>query len=140
MSIQTKVMLKVDTIEMLGKDAKAHFRKLCQERKIECNPFSFEYTEEHLKCAEETLKLWRKTEKFKVGDKVYVVSTSPTLMKDCIRAVVTEIGDDGWGYRLRAFEQDLPGIYMFNMWDKDLQIRVGKKKKPTPKKLLISED
>lgn len=58
-------------------------------------------------------------------------------MDYCIRATVTEITTDGWGYHLRAFREDLPGIYMFNMWDKDLQPRIDKTKKPTPKGLLI---
>lgn len=81
----------------------------------------------------------REIKKFKVGDKVYVVPTGFTTFKYCIRAVVTEVNDDGWGYRLKAFLKDLPGVYMFNMWDKDLEPRVGKALKPVPEKYLISD-
>lgn len=54
---------------------------------------------------------------FKVGDKVYVLPEKPTFpFKNCIRATVTEVRDDGFGYSLRAFKKDLPGIYMFNIF------------------------
>lgn len=79
----------------------------------------------------------RTIERFNPGDKVYVVPTEFTFFPNCIRATVTEKNDDGWGYRLRAFESDLPGIFMFNIWDKDLQPRESKANKPVPSHLLI---
>ena len=45
-----------------------------------------------------------------------------------IRAIITEIDNTGWGYQLRAFQQDLPGIYMYNVWDVDLIPRKNGKK------------
>ncbi len=73
------------------------------------------------------------TDKFKIGDKVYVSPGRPTYaFTYYIRATVTEVGQDDWGYRLRAFEQDLPAIYMFNIWDEDLLPRSSKKNKKLP--------
>jgi hypothetical protein len=136
--IQEQVMFKCDDIKMLGQGAKDDFKRLCRERKISDDLYAvYEYTEEHLKVCEEVWALWHTTKKFKVGDKVYVVPTTHTTIPTCIRATVTEVNDDGWGYRLRAWESDLPGIYMFNIWDKDLEPRTSKKQKPTPPELLI---
>ena len=68
-------------------------------------------------------------QKFKVGDKVHVDPGEYTrAFKHYIRATITEI-DEVCGYRLRAFQQDLPGIYMFNIWDKDLSPRTGRSRK-----------
>jgi hypothetical protein len=139
--IQEEVMFKADDIKMLGQGAKDDFARLCRERGISDDLYWVsKFTKEHLKVCEEVWNLWHTTTKFKVGDKVHVVPTQPTLFTHCIRATVTEVNDDGWGYRLRAFESDLPGIYMFNMWDKDLQPRVGKTRKPVPPELFIGDD
>ena len=137
MSVQHKVMLKVDQIKLCGKGAVNDFKRLCRDCGIESSVFSCDYTEAHLEVCEKVLKLWHTTKKFKVGDKVYVIPQTPTIFKYCIRAVVTEVGTDRWGYRLRAFEKDLPGIFMFNMWDKDLKPRFSKANKLIPKGLLI---
>lgn len=136
--IQQTVMLKLDDIRMCGQGAKDDFKRLCRERGINDDIFSYrEHTQEHLDVCEEVWKLWHTTKNFKVGDKVYVVPTSSTIIPTCIRAIVTEVNDDGWGYRLRAWESDLPGIFMFNIWDKDLEPRTSKKQKPTPPELLL---
>jgi hypothetical protein len=69
--------------------------------------------------------------KYKVGDKVYVHPGESSRV--CyIRATITEL-DDGvfGGYELRAFEQDLPGIFMFNVWDDELLPRDSKKEEET---------
>jgi hypothetical protein len=72
------------------------------------------------------LAQYRTTNRFKVGDKVYVhPSSSFTLLENCIRATITDISENN-GYLLRAFKQDLPGIYMFNVYDYQLELRVGK--------------
>lgn len=134
-----EIMDKIDRIRMCGKDARETFKRLCAERGISDYPFCTEYTLEHLEVCQKVWDMWHTTEKFKVGDKVYVVPLSPTTIKNCIRAVVTEVGKDKWGYRLRAFRQDLPGIYMFNMWDKDLEPRTSRANKPTPPELLIGD-
>lgn len=68
--------------------------------------------------------------KFKVGDKVHVLPQWPTSMHYCIRAVITDVDDC---YHLKAFLQDLPGVWMFNIYDKDLIPRINKKRIPTPK-------
>ncbi len=135
--VQIEVMHKLDRIKLWGQGAKDDFKRLCIERGIESSPFAVEYTKAHLEVCEEVYKLWLTTKKFKVGDKVYVVPTDPTVCETCIRATVTEVNDDGWGYHLRAFRSDLPGLFLFNMWDKDLEPRTGKENKPTPPKLLI---
>ena len=61
---------------------------------------------------------------FKVGDKVYVnpgnrVEGGEEHFECYIRAKITGI-DEKQGYLLKAFKQDLPGVYMYNIWDKDL--------------------
>ncbi len=135
---QQKVMILIESIRQCGKAAVEDLKRTCRERGVDDDLcFSLNHTDQHLEIAQEVWNSWHTTKNFKVGDKVYVVPLTCTLMKSCIRATVTEVNDDGWGYRLRAFESDLPGIYMFNMWDKDLQTRVGKKNKPTPPELLI---
>lgn len=136
---QHKIMDMMDRIKMCGKVAWEEFKRLCNEKGISDYPFIAEYTPEHLEVCQEVWNKWHTTNNFKVGDKVYVVPLTPTIIPHCIRAVVTEISTDGWGYRLRAFRQDLPGIYMFNIWDKDLIPRVGKANKPTPPELYIGD-
>lgn len=66
--------------------------------------------------------------KFKKGDWVYVCPERPVCsITHFIRAIITEDDPDPeWGYRLRAFKQDLPGIWMFNIWDQDLMPRTSK--------------
>ena len=66
---------------------------------------------------------------YKVGDKVHVRSDDPRATYN-IRATVTEVSNDGWGYHLRAFLKDLPGVHMFNMWDRELVPRTGKARLP----------
>jgi hypothetical protein len=135
---QQKAMNLVESIRQCGRAAVEDLKQLCRDRGVEDDLcFTVDYKDHHLAIAQEVWNRWHTIKNFKVGDKVYVVPLTHTLMKSCIRATVTEVNDDGWGYRLRAFESDLPGIYMFNMWDKDLQPRVGKKNKPTPPELLI---
>ncbi len=131
---QRKMMHLGDSIRACGKAAVEEFNQLCRERGIEDLFFCAirDYTDQHVEIAQKVHDNWHTTKNFKVGDKVYVVPLTHTLMETCIRARVIEVGNDGWGYRLRAFENDLPGIYMFNMWDKDLIPRVGKKVMPTP--------
>lgn len=132
-----EAMLMIDRIGMCGKKAREDFQRLCRERGIDDSVyFVSQYTKKHLEVAKEVLKLWHTTDKFKVGDKVYVVPLTPTMMPTCIRAIVTEV-DKERGYFLRAFTRDLPGIYMFNIWDKDLEIREGKAQKPTPPELFL---
>jgi hypothetical protein len=135
--VQEEAINLIDQIKMCGKAARADLNRMCKERGIEDACFSHEFTELHLEIAKEVFNLWHTTKNFKVGDKVYVVPLTPTVMDTCIRATVTEITDDGWGYHLRAFESDLPGIFMFNIWDKDLHPRTSKAIKPTPSELLI---
>ena len=135
---QKKAMDLVDSIRQCGKAAVEELRSMCRERGLEDDLFFHrDYTDKHLEIAQEIWKRWHTTKNFNVGDKVYFVPNTFTLMKNCIRATVTEVNDDGWGYRLQAFKSDLPGIYMFNIWDSDLLPRVGKKNKPTPSDLLI---
>ena len=138
--VQKETMILIDSVKMCGDKARADLRRRFQERGIPEFCFISEYTDAHLEVAKEVWNAWHTTKKFKVGDKVYVVPLTPTIMDTCIRATVTEVGDPKWGYHLRAFESDLPGIYMFNIWDKDLQPRVGKAKKPTPKKLYLKRE
>lgn len=139
MKVQQEAMLRIDEIKMCGQGAKEDFKRLCRERGVDENSlfFSSDYTQVHLDISNEVWALWHTTKKFKVGDKVYVVPLTHTTIPNCIRATVTEVGDPRWGYHLRAFESDLPGIYMFNMWDKDLEPRTSKANKPTPPELLI---
>ena len=120
-----------------NKKSRHEFKELARERGLDENVyFLAEYTDEHIKVMQEIWNRWHTTNNFKVGDKVYVVPNHITTMKTCIRATVTEV-DSKRGYFLRAFESDLPGIYMFNIWDKDLEIRTSKKNKLTPKEFFI---
>ncbi len=68
--------------------------------------------------------------KFKIGDKVYVhcgdFPGDPDTLH--IRATITGIDTHFNGYLLRAFQQDLPGIYMFNVHDDQLSVRADKSK------------
>jgi hypothetical protein len=138
---QQDAMTLVEQIDCCGPAAKNDLRRLFREHGIENDPFfSFEYTAKHLEVVQEVYNLWHTTTKFKVGDKVYVVPLTPTLMTTCIRGTITEVSDNGWGYHLRAWKSDLPGIYMFNIWDKDLQPRTSKHQKLTPPELLIKRD
>ena len=129
--INQEAMLTYDRIISCGHGAKEELIKLCNERGIEYHYGFLEsnHVELYLEICRDVLARWHTTNKFKVGDKVYVVPSEPTVFKNCIRATVTETGDPKWGYHLRAFEQDLPGIYMFNIWDKDLLYRTSKKNK-----------
>ncbi len=135
---QQKTRNLIESISMCGKAAIEDLREAYRELGIEDDLYSSAaYADQHLEIAQKVWDRWHTTKNFKIGDKVYVVPLTFTIIKNCIRATVTEINDDGWGYRLRAFESDLPGIFMFNMWDKDLCPRIGKKQKPTPTELLI---
>lgn len=68
--------------------------------------------------------------KFKVGDKVYVYPGKYSSFKFYIRATITDIDNTLYGgYFLKAFEKDLPGIWMFNIYDRDLIIRYNKTNK-----------
>jgi hypothetical protein len=64
------------------------------------------------------------TANFKVGDHVHVDHNYAMTFGHYIRARIT--GINNYGYLLTAFKKDLPGIYMGNIWDKDLVIRKGK--------------
>ncbi len=135
---QIETMLVVDRINLCGPKAREDFKRLCLDRGLKHFPTSFasQYTKKHKEIANEVLALWRTTKKFKVRDKVYVVplTMNSVGMDYCIRAVVTEV-DEKHGYFLRAFEKDLPGIHMFNIWDKDLELRTSKARKPIPEGL-----
>ena len=136
---QQKAMNLVESLRQCGKAAMEDLKQLCRERGVEDDLcFTIDYKDHHLLIVQEIWDRWHTTKNFKVGDKVHVVPLTFTTCKTCIRATVIEVNDDGWGYRLRAFESDLPGIFMFNIWDKDLRSRVGKKSLPTPLELLIS--
>lgn len=131
--IDREAMLLYDRIRACGQDAKDDLIKACEKCGIE-DHYGFlktEHVKSYLEIGSEILAKWHTTDKFKVGDKVYVDPGKPTFaFKNYIRATVTEVTTDGWGYHLRAFEQDLPGIYMFNIWDKDLLPRTNKSNKP----------
>jgi hypothetical protein len=132
--INKEAMLIHDRISACGQDAKDDLTKACEKCGIEDYHFlKPEDVEPYLEICREVLARWHTTDKFKVGDKVYVDPGKPTFaFTNYIRATVTEISTDGWGYHLRAFEQDLPGIFMFNIWDKDLLSRTDKANKPLP--------
>ena len=125
--IDTEAMLAYDRIFMCGKGALDDLMESCKKRGIERH-YSFlkaENVEAYLEVCKEVWARWHTTKKFKVGDKVYVKSNE-SYFRECIRARVTEVSEKG--YHLRAFTQDLPGIYLFNIWDKDLIRRTNKKK------------
>jgi hypothetical protein len=131
--MNTEVMLIHDRISACGRGAKKELEGLCEVSGIESHYWFIkpEEVETYLEICNEVLARWHTTDKFKVGDKVYVGSDSPnSVFKNYIRATITEIDKGKWGYHLRAFKQDLPGIYMFNIWDKDLLPRTDKANKP----------
>lgn len=72
----------------------------------------------------------RTANKFKVGDKVHVDPGEYSGFEHYIRATITKVENDEKGYWLRAFGKDLPGIWMFNVWDKDLTTRSSRARKP----------
>ena len=79
---------------------------------------------------------------YKVGDKVYVhpcIGEESSFFKYYIRATITDL-DERFGYLLRAFKEDLPGIYMFNIWDVDLLPRSDKSNKLLPPEDRCSDD
>ena len=132
--IDTEAMLAYDRIFMCGKAAREDLRESCKDRGIE-DHYGFlkpENVASYLEVCKKVWARWHTTNNFKIGDKVYVKPSEPVIFRDYIRATVTEVGDDGWGYHLRAFEQDLPAISLFNIWDKDLIHRTSKKKKFLP--------
>lgn len=132
--INTEAMLSYDRIFVCGKDARQDLRDSCKKRGIE-DHYGFlkpENVEAYLEVCKDVWARWHTTNNFKVGDRVYVKPSEPVVFRDFIRARVTEISTDGWGYHLRAFTQDLPGIFMFNQWDKDLIPRTSKKRKFLP--------
>lgn len=112
--------------------------KLCKERNIKESLFGGRcgdgQEEAYLAVVKQVWKKYHTTNQFQVGDKVYVDPGKPYCgtFKNYIRATITEAGDEKWGYHLRAFQQDLPGIYMFNIWDKDLLLRKDKSNKKLP--------
>src|SRR4051812_22296329 len=125
--IKAEIMLLYDRIG--GRRARKDVTALCKERGVEeyvpgsCKPG---HEKAYLAICKEVYARWHTTTKFKVGDKVYVKPDESSIFPNWIRATVTETGDPKWGYHLRAFRQDLPGIYMFNIWDKDLLLRTSK--------------
>jgi len=132
--INTEAMLSYDRIFMCGKAAREDLRDSCKKRGIE-DHYGFlapENVKAYLEVCKDVWDRWHTTNNFKVGDKVYVKPREPVLFRDFIRATVTEAGDPKWGYHLRAFRKDLPGIFMFNMWDKDLIPRTNMKRKFLP--------
>ena len=125
-----------ESVCQCGRQARDEVTALCEERGVEENIFGGwakdGQDEAYLAICREVWAKYHTTNNFKVGDKVYVKPSEPDcgLFPNCIRATVTETGDPRWGYHLRAFQQDLPVIYMFNMWDKDLIPRTNKANKP----------
>lgn len=119
------------------REAKEEIRQACEERGVSSDLyFSYEFSETHLEILREIWNRWHTTVKYKPGDKVYVIPSERgmSIFPHCIRATVTGISKDSkTGYDLRAFASDLPGIFMFNIWDKDLLPRVGKAKLPVSK-------
>jgi len=140
-NLQQEAMILFDRIkDSCGQKAKEDVKQLCLKQKIDYHDFWFaskKITKKHLDLLRIVWNKWHTTNNFKVGDKVYVVPVTYTTFNYCIRATVTEVSTDKWGYDLRAFESDLPAIFMFNMWDKDLIPRTDKKRKLVPKELLI---
>lgn len=133
----------------LGAGVETDIEALCKERGIDFTgtliswiPISMvnspdAITKEHYDIAiaigQEVVAKWKTTKNFKVGDKVYVDPGKPThAFENYIRGTITEISTDGWGYHLRAFEEDLPGIFMFNQWDYTLLPRTDKANKRLP--------
>lgn len=132
MNIKRDIMLIMDRISHCGREAVDEVHNLCKN----VQP----HTESHLAICQEVLSRWLTTKNFKVGDKVYVHPGRPTVaFTNYIRATVTEINGE-WGYHLRAFKQDLPGIFMFNIWDKDLLPRTNKSNKPLPPETEFRKD
>jgi len=89
--------------------------------------YDFKLTPENCTCAQ-----------FKIGDKVYVHPGEGSYsFKHYLRATIDDIGNCYIPnipkcYLLRAFKQDLPGLYMFNIWDCDLIPRKDKSNKILP--------
>jgi hypothetical protein len=127
--LRKKLMLAHDEICML-KEGRKDFAKLCLEHGLEefflIGLVPADQLQTYIDLCGQVYAKWHTTDKFKVGDKVYVVSGWPCETYH-IRATVTEVSTDGWGYHLRAFRQDLPGLFLFNIWDKDLIPRTGRK-------------
>jgi len=136
MDLKLQVALLADRVESCGWSARREVTALCEKRGVEelflggrCKDGQ---EEEYLAILREIFDKWHTTNKFKPGDKVYVDPGKPAdVFKNYVRATVTEICPR-WGYHLRAFEKDLPGIYMFNIWDKDLIPRTDKRNKKLP--------
>lgn len=132
---QRKAMNLVDHIKCYGKLACEDLKQSFQNQGLPSDVyFTSEFTEKHLEVIQEVYNRWHTTNNFKPGDKVHVVPSDPesSFFPYCIRATVTGISEKS-GYDLRAFQSDLPGIYMFNIWDKDLVPRIGKARMPVPK-------
>lgn len=134
--INQEVMLATDYIEMCGRCAKQDLIETCKQHGIKESYYFLkpEEIEKYLGICKEVLARWQTTNKFKVGDKVYVNPGRFCTCKNYIRATITEVTSD-WGYHLRTFVQDLPGLFMFNIWDKDLLPRTNKKNKPLSEEL-----
>jgi hypothetical protein len=117
--------------------AEAELEALCKEQGIDyldIRLYRWEklYVDKLRAILDDILSRYRVSKNFKVGDKVYVEPDRPTrVFEHYIRATVTSV-DEKKGYELRAFKEDLPGIYMFNIWDRNLILRVGKSKKKLP--------
>ena len=113
-------------------DARDEVSKLCEDQNIEETLFGGRakagQEEAYLKICKEVWAKWHTTKKFKVGDKVYVQPDKDSRIESCIRSTIIAIRAD-MGYMLKAFQTDLPGIWMFNIWDKDLLPRKDKSKK-----------
>lgn len=62
---------------------------------------------------------------YKVGDKVHII-TSKRESGHNVRATVTKVDNDGYGYHLQAFRKDSALIHVYNVWDHQLVPRVGK--------------
>lgn len=133
LDFQRKAMNLVDYIKCYGKLAREDLKQSLQNQGLPYDVcFTLDFTEKHLEVIQEVYNRWHTTNNFKAGDKVHVLPSESSFFPYCIRATVTGISEKS-GYDLRAFESDLPGIYMFNIWDKDLLPRVGKAKMPVPK-------
>lgn len=140
--LSDKLLLAAERVKELGPAARDEYRRRCEAEGVDVglyyhSGFTRGQLEAALRVCNDVLAVYHKTEKFKVGDKVHVVPTTPTTMEYCIRAVVLEVDGTLEGYFLRAFLKDLPGIFIAFKWDKDLEPRVGKARKPTPPELFI---
>ena len=134
---QKEAKTLVEIMMGCGRVMMEDLRKACRDRNLEDGLCWT--TDDHLEVVKGIWDRWHTTSKFQVGDKVHVLPTGPTRMKTCIRATITEVGSDGWGYRLRAFKRDLPGIYLFNIWDFELVPRLDRRPIPTPPELVCED-